>query len=131
MSNETPTETDAAQSDMSTTDDDDAVDRFEHHPRELEAPPRNKEEQILAHVFANLSIRSLAGAFIAGAVIGIIAGQWMVASISISTAGIPQPVFLVMLALMGGTGMVGSEVMASLTAAYVKFHYGLTVDHPL
>lgn len=130
MSNETPTEPEAAQSE-NTHAEGESVDRFNHHPRELEAPPRDKEEHIMALTFVELSLRSLAGAFLAGAVIGLIAGQWMIASISISTAGLPQPVLLVMLALMGGAGMVGAELLAALTTAYAKWRYGFTVDHPL
>lgn len=130
MSNETTTEPEAEQSE-NTTHTGESVDRYSVHPNSLEAPPRDKEGHILALLCASLTIRSLALAFVAGAVIGAVAGQWMVASISISTAGLPQPLLLVMLALMGGAGMVGAEVLASLTAAYAKWHYGVTVDHPL
>lgn len=130
MSNETPTETDAAQSE-NTHAEGESVDRYNYHPTELDAPPRNKEDHIMALTFVELSLRALGAAFIAGAVIGLIAGQWMIASISISTAGLPQPLLLGMLAVMGGTGMVGAELLAALTTAYAKWHYGLTVDYPL
>lgn len=101
------------------------------HPRELEAPPRTYEEEVFAHVFANLTMRTLVIAFAAGAIIGLVAGQWMVNSIAINTSGLSDPAFVLALTLMGAVGMVGVEFCASLTAAYFKMWYGLRVNQPL
>lgn len=126
MSNETTTDTEHESAAEQTPTE------YGRHPSELNTPLRSDFREVMAHVVVDLTKRTLIIAFAVGVVIGTLTAQWMINSIAISTSGLPEPLFILFCAIIGGVGMLGTEFAATFTAGYVKVKYlGMMVDHPL